>query len=196
MNEQVWWYLARASGLVSWALVTAAVSWGLALSGRLLGTTPRPAWLLDLHRFLGALALTFTGVHLAALAADSYVQFSPADLLIPLAATWRPAALAWGIVALYLLAAVEITSLLQRRLPRAAWRRLHMTSPVLFALATTHAFAAGHEAGNPLLQWAALIAGGLVVFLLAYRMLTRRRAATVRVLSDHRPARRQPAQTS
>jgi len=34
------------------------------------------------------------------------VHFGPAQLLIPLASAWRPGAVAWGIVAFYLLVAV------------------------------------------------------------------------------------------
>jgi hypothetical protein len=63
MSSQVFWFTARASGIVAWGLAAASVVWGLALSTRLLGRRPRPAWLLDLHRYLGGLALAFTGVH-------------------------------------------------------------------------------------------------------------------------------------
>ena len=60
MTSQITWYAARASGIVAWALAAASVVWGLALSTRALGRTPRPAWLFDLHRFLGGIALAFT----------------------------------------------------------------------------------------------------------------------------------------
>lgn len=60
MSSQVFWFAARASGIVAWALAASSVVWGLALSSRVLGRRPRPAWLFDLHRFLGGLALVFT----------------------------------------------------------------------------------------------------------------------------------------
>ena len=69
------WYVARAAGLVSWALLAAATLWGLALSTRALGDRPRANWLLDMHRWLGGTALAFTGVHVIALLADQYVHF-------------------------------------------------------------------------------------------------------------------------
>ena len=34
MTSQLWWYLARAAGIVSWALVAISVCWGLLLAGR------------------------------------------------------------------------------------------------------------------------------------------------------------------
>ena len=76
MSSQIFWYAARASGIVAWALAAAPVAWGLALSTRVLRPRPRPAWLFDLHRFLGAVTLSFTGVDVLAVVADSYVHFS------------------------------------------------------------------------------------------------------------------------
>ena len=128
MNPQLWWQVARAGGLVAYGLLAASTIWGLAVSTRLLGRWPAPGWTLDLHRYLGGLAVAFTGIHLAALLLDSYIQFDLLDLLVPLASTWRPGAVAWGVVALYLLVAVQATSLARRRLPHRLWRRVHLAA--------------------------------------------------------------------
>ena len=53
MSEQVWWYLTRASGIVAWLMLTASVIWGIVLSTKAFPEQRRPAWLLDLHRWLG-----------------------------------------------------------------------------------------------------------------------------------------------
>lgn len=180
MNPQLFWYMARASGIVAWAMLSLGALWGVVLSTRLVGKRATPAWLLDLHRFFGAASVAFVAVHLAGLVADSYLHFGPAELLMPLASAWRPVAVAWGVVSLYLLLAVEITSLLRRHLPNRLWRRVHMTSFPLWVFSTIHLFAAGSDADNPLLQWAALGVTLAVVF-----------AGTVRLLSpkpDRRPA--------
>jgi hypothetical protein len=84
------------------------------LSTKVTGKRPRPNWTLDLHRFLGGLALVFTAVHVLAIIADSYVSFGLTQVLVPLTSTWHPVAVAWGIEGLYLLAAVEVTSLLRK----------------------------------------------------------------------------------
>jgi predicted ferric reductase len=75
LNSQLSWYAARASGLVAWAIVTLSILWGLALSTRLLRRKGVPAWLLDLHKFLGTLSIVFVAVHVAALVADNFVYF-------------------------------------------------------------------------------------------------------------------------
>jgi len=187
VTSQLWWYVARASGLVAWGLVTATVVWGLAVSSRILAGRPRPAWTLDLHRHLAGLSVAFTGVHMGGLVADGYVHFGTAELLVPLASRWHPVAVAWGVVGLYLLVAVQGTSLAMRRLPKRAWRAVHRTAVALYLLGTVHALAAGSEAGNPAVRWFALGSLGLVAFLLAFRLLTRERARPSRPLDLPEP---------
>jgi DMSO/TMAO reductase YedYZ heme-binding membrane subunit len=156
-------------------------------------SSPAPAWLLDLHRFLGATAVVLTGVHLAGLVADSYTHFGPTDLLVPFASHWRPVAVAWGVVALYLLAAVEITSLFMRRIPRKWWRAVHSSSFALFVITGVHAFTAGADRANALVQLSALFMATLFVFLVAYRRLAPRRG---RQAARQRQQPSQPKQPS
>ena len=182
-------------------LVSASLVWGLALSTRLLGSKPPPAWLLDLHRALGGLAVIFTGVHLAGLVGDTYVHFGPAQLFVPLASRWHPVAVAWGVVGLYFLIAIELTSLAMRRLPKRFWRRIHHTSAVLYVVATVHMFAAGTDRHNAALQVAALASVAMVLFLTIVRVLSpravliaKRREARGRIV-EHRPVPRAPVRS-
>jgi len=144
-HAHTWWYLARAGGLVAWALLSASVLWGLCLSTRVFARSVSAKWLTDLHRFLGGSALLFTGMHVATLVADSYVHFGAKEVFVPFASTWRPAAVAWGVIAFWILLAVEATSLLMKYLPRRLWHAIHLSSFVLFFAATTHAVTAGTD---------------------------------------------------
>ena len=177
MNNQIFWYTARSSGIVAWGMLSISVLVGVVLSTRLLGKRAAPAWLLDLHRFLGGAACTFVAIHIAGLVADNYLHFGPSEILVPLASKWHPVAVAWGVVSLYLLVAIEATSLLKRRLPSKLWRKVHMTSFVLWVLSTVHGYSAGTDAGNRIYQWTGVLIGLAVVY-----------AGTVRVLSP-RPDR-------
>jgi predicted ferric reductase len=173
--EHLWWYVARASGIVSWALLTLSILWGFFLSTRVLEGRPRPAWLLDLHRFLGGLSVIFVGVHLVGLYLDQFIGFTVGDLFVPFASAYEPGALALGIVALYLLLAVEVTSLAMPRLPRAAWRWIHRASYVLFASATLHSLLVGTDARTSVALWFAGIGVSEVAFLVIVRVLLRGR---------------------
>ena len=171
MNGQLWWYVARAGGIVAWVLLAASVLWGLALSTKALGNRPRPNWQLDLHRFLGGLGLVFTGIHVAALVLDSYVDFGLTQILVPFTSSYRPTAVAWGVVSFQLLVAVEVTSLLRRNIPKRAWRLVHFASFPLYVAATVHGLTAGTDSGNRLLvlgMWLSVAAvAGLTVLRIA-----------------------------
>jgi len=174
-SSQLTWYVARSSGIVAWALLTAGIVWGLALSTRLVRGRGASARLLDVHTFLGSLAVVFIAIHLLALWADTFVYFGPRELFVPMASTWRPGAVAWGIVAMYLLVAVQVTSWLRRHMPRRVWHTIHLTSIPLFVLATVHGFTAGADRSNALMQWGAFVGTLLVVWLLMLRVIAPRR---------------------
>lgn len=183
MSSQLWWYTARAGGIVAWALLAASVVWGLLLSTRLRPGGVAPAWLLDLHRYLGGLATIFVGVHVVGIMLDSYVHFGLADVLVPFASSWHPNWVAWGIVSMYLLLAVELTSLARRRLPPRLWRRIHVLSLPLFAFSTVHFVGTGTDAGNPF----ALL--GIAITVLAVVALLIRRVGRSRSVPARRPVR-------
>lgn len=172
MNEHAWWYAARATGFVAWGLVTLAVIAGLLLSTRLAKRRPTPAWTLDLHRFLGGAAVVAVLLHLAGLVADNYVDFGAADVLVPFASSWKPGAVALGVVALYLLVAVQGSSMLMRRLPRRYWRAIHLTSFVAFWASTFHLQLAGTDAANSVARWTVNLAMVAVLFLTFMRVLS------------------------
>ncbi len=170
MNEQVWWYTARAAGIVAWFMLSASVIWGVILSTRAFPSRRRPAWLLDLHRWLAALTLGFVGLHIAALVADSYTHFDLADVVIPLASEWRPVATALGVVAMWLLIVVQVTSLAMRRLPRRIWHAIHLASYVTFWMVSLHAALAGSDRANRLYQASAVAAVVAVAWATVYRL--------------------------
>lgn len=183
MSEQTWWFLARSTGIVAFAAVTAAVIVGLLISTRVAGNRPRPAWSLDLHRMLGGIALVMVVLHLLGLFLDSYVEFGVVDLLVPLASDWKPIAVAAGILGLYLLTAVQLSSLAMKRLPRKLWRVVHYAGFAAFWLAAVHGASAGTDAAHPAYVGGSIAAIVLVLFLTVYRalrprwLLKRQRAA-------------------
>lgn len=182
MTGSLWWYVARAGGLVAWGLVVASCAWGLLHALRAFGRRPSPSWMLSTHRYLSALALVFVGVHVIALLADSYVQFSLAEVLVPMVSSWHPVAVAWGIVALYLLVAVEVTSLVRARLSPTVWRSVHLLSYVVLALATVHLVTAGTDASELLPTTSVVVVGVATVFgaamLLTWRSAPKERLPT------------------
>lgn len=168
LDPRMWWFLSRSSGITAWVVLTALTILGILLSSRMLRPVDRPAWLLAVHRWLGALFVVTVVVHMSALVLDSYVEFGAAELLVPMASSWRPGAVAFGILGLYYGMLVEVSSLLMRKLSRSVWRGIHYTSYVSYALVTVHAFAAGSDAMRlaVLVPMIALITAAVVLFAL------------------------------
>jgi predicted ferric reductase len=173
MNKQLWWYIARSGGIVAWGLLAGSVLWGLALSTKVLRGRPRPNWILDLHRFLGGLALLFTGVHVLGLMLHSFgsIRFGFVEVLVPFTSSaYHPVAVAWGVIAFYMLVAVELTSLARKKLSKRAWRLTHYLSFPLFLLTTVHALSAGTDRSTLLLRWSVIVVCAAVTGLTFVRL--------------------------
>jgi DMSO/TMAO reductase YedYZ heme-binding membrane subunit len=170
VSNELWWYVARAGGITAWSLATASVALGT-IMGAILVRKPGRAWQLDLHRFLGAATVVFVAIHVVGLLSDSVVPFDLTAVAVPLAATWHPVAVAWGVVAMWLLVAVELTSLVRDRLPNRLWHRIHVSSYAVFALGTVHALASGTDASGDLAAWVALTVSTVVGVLVFARLL-------------------------
>jgi len=178
--SHAWWYLSRASGIVAWSLLAASVIWGLFLATRVFDRTPSPKWFTDLHRFLGGTAVVFVAIHVGTILSDSYVHFGAADVLVPFASKWHPVAVAWGIVAMWLLTAVEISSLAMRFLPRRAWHAIHLSSYAVFVSATVHAVAAGPDTRTQQFELALSAIIAVIGLLTLVRVATRKSKGSAR----------------
>ncbi len=180
----VWWYLARSTGLVAAVLLALSLVWGVLLSTQLLKPVKRPAWVLDLHRWLGGLTVAFVILHLVGLMADSYVEFTLESILVPFASSWRPVAVTWGVAGLYLLAIVQFTSWspIRSRLGRRTWHAIHLLSFPLLWVVAMHSGAAGTDVGNPLYTVAMFALVGVTMWVVVFRILagTGRRTPTSR----------------
>lgn len=161
------WLGIRASGVTAWGLLTAVVVWGILLKTQVLGRLAPPMRLLDLHRWLGAIALAFLALHLGLLLVDPAVHFTIAQILVPGLAPWQTTAVALGSIAFWLLIPVSFLGRIRARLGRAGNRwfsRAHLLAYAAWPLATAHYVLAGTDA---LAEWSIgiLFAGTALVVL-------------------------------
>ena len=108
MNDKMAWYVSRSSGWVAFALLAITVVWGILGITKVIERKGLPRWMMDLHKYVALLTLVFTGVHLAALVADNFVHIAWREILVPYALDWKPGAVTFGIVALYVLLVVQV----------------------------------------------------------------------------------------
>jgi sulfoxide reductase heme-binding subunit YedZ len=177
------WYIARAGGIVAFALLTASVVVGLLLSGRPASKRWPKFALEDVHRFLGILTGIFIAVHALGLLVDNYLPFSIADLVVPGAAPYRSLATALGVVAAELLGALAITNHYRRRIPHTLWRKAHSLNFAVWLLALAHGIFAGTDSGS---TWAMTLYALSVATVAGLTYLRIERARTPR---PARPAR-------
>jgi predicted ferric reductase len=181
-HAPVAWYVARAAGLVAFGLLTLSVWLGLAMSTRLLGNT-KQKMLFGWHQTLAWTGLSMLALHAGALLFDPTLHFGLPSVLVPFASTWKPTAVAAGVVAGWLTLMLAASFRMRKRIGQKGWRRLHYASFAAFFLALGHALASGTDlkgGGGPLL---AALAAGPVIWLTIYRILmprTTAKAAAVR----------------
>jgi methionine sulfoxide reductase heme-binding subunit len=149
-SSPVDWYAARAGGVVAYVLLSAVVSLGLTMAGKKrMKRWPRFA-LEDVHRFGGLLVGTFVVLHVATIAIDSWLPFSPAALVFPLVSRYKPLWTGLGIVAAELLLALAVTNHYRnRRLSYEFWRKAHYLNFAVWGAATLHGLGTGTDRSAP-----------------------------------------------
>jgi predicted ferric reductase len=130
---------------VSLVLLTVSVLLGLLVAGRF--TNQRwPRFLtLGLHRNVSLLVLVFLALHIGATVLDTYTSISLAAAFVPFASRYKPLWLSLGAVALDLLIAVIVTSLVRDRLGYRAWRRVHWLVYACWPVAVVHGLGIGTD---------------------------------------------------
>lgn len=158
------WYFTRGSGALSLILLTAVFA---------LGTPTLLSWghrhmpravVLLLHRNLSLLVCVFLFLHIASTVVDGFAPIGWLDAILPFRSGYRPIWLGLGAVAVDLLLAVIITSLLRVRLGYDAWRRVHMLSYAMWPIAMLHGLGTGSDTRAPWMWW---VDGGCAVIVLA-----------------------------
>jgi DMSO/TMAO reductase YedYZ heme-binding membrane subunit len=171
VNDKIWWYLSRSSGIVALVLLVGTVVWGILLSTRVLKPHDRPAWLLDMHKWLGGSAMVMTVLHMLGLYLDGYIDYGFTELLVPGTSEYRPLAVAIGVLSFYVLVAVQMTSYFRTRLSKRTWRSVHMLSYGLVWGAAIHAGMAGTDVVNRAYQVVALVLTVIAVSATVVRVL-------------------------
>ena len=149
------WYLMRATGVVALLLLTISLALGIATSNRWRPPGSRLFVTTTIHRNASLLAVAFLALHVLTAVIDP-------DAAVRLAAVVLPGsslALTAGALALDLVAALTLTSLLRRRMRHATWRAIHWSAYAAWPLALAHGLAMGSDNGT---WWANAVTVGCV----------------------------------
>ena len=139
------WYATRATGLVTLLLLTVSVLLGILTAGRF-STQRWPRFLSQgLHRNISLLVLVFLTLHVGTTVIDTYTSIPLTAAFIPFASSYKAAWLSLGAVALDMLIALIVTSLLRARIGHRAWRRVHWLAYACWPVAVAHGLGTGTD---------------------------------------------------
>lgn len=145
-SSTAYWYLTRATGVVSLLLLTLVVVLGVVDVSRI-ASPSWPRFVVDgIHRQASLLALVFLGLHILTSVLDTYAPISLVDAVIPFHSAYRPLWLGLGAAAFDLLLAVLVTSLLRVRVGARNWRVIHWLAYACWPLAVVHGLGTGSDA--------------------------------------------------
>lgn len=172
MNAQALWYLSRATGLVSFVVLSLVVVLGATLSrrGRLPGL-PRFAG-VGLHRNASLFAVVLLVVHIVTAIADPYVSIGWLAAVVPFTSGYEPLWLGLGAFAMDLALVVVVTSLLRFRIGIKAWRAVHWLAYAAWPVAAIHGIGAAADLRSGALLAVALGVIATVATTVARRAVT------------------------
>lgn len=173
------WYAARASGVAAYVVLSVVVCLGLTLGGKAQSRRWPRFSVEEIHRFGGLLVGSLIGIHVLAIAADSFLPFSLTQLIVPFTSAYRPLWTGLGIAAAELLLALAITNHYRKRLPYRFWRTAHYLNFAVWGFASLHGLMSGTDRGAP---WLAILYGvsvASVLMLLVWRFGGPRRTTRI-----------------
>ena len=157
------WLSGRALGISAYLALTALVLVGIWTRHpwRQRMAVLHPEARLRLHAALATASVALVGGHLAFLASDKYAGVGWVGALVPFEATYRPVAVAFGVVAMLYMVLLTATARLAGRWGARHWHLYHHLAVLAFASAWIHGVRAGTD--TPTLRWLYVATGALVV---------------------------------
>ena len=172
MNSTYLWYATRASGIVALILLTLTMVLGLATTSRARARHWPGFAQQEFHRRVSILAVVFLALHVLTSILDTYVHIGWLAIVVPFSSPYSPFWVGLGAIALDLMLAVFVSSLLRSHLKPATWRGIHWLAYGSWPIALAHTFGLGTDSGE---HW--VIAVGVLCVLsvglaLAWRVRT------------------------
>ena len=148
MSSTSLWYATRATGIVALVLLTLTMVLGLATTNR----TRARHWpgfaQQELHRRISMLAVVFVAIHVLTSVLDTFVHIGWLAIIVPFTSPYSRFWVGMGTVALDLMGAVFVSSLLRSRVKPSTWRAIHWLAYGSWPVAVAHTFGMGTDAGE------------------------------------------------
>jgi len=145
LNDTVLWYTTRGAGAVSLVLLSAVVVLGV-LSSLRFEVSSWPRFLTTgLHRNIALTAIVFLALHIVTAVVDPFTHLGWLAAVVPFSSYYRTFWLGLGVIAIELLIAITVTSLVRGMIGHSAWRAIHWLSYGSWPIAVLHGFGTGTD---------------------------------------------------
>jgi sulfoxide reductase heme-binding subunit YedZ len=180
MNSTALWYATRATGLMALVLLTLTMVFGLTTTTRARARNWPGFAQQEMHRRISILSVVFLGLHVLTSVMDTFVNIPLAAVVIPFTSKYQGFWVGLGAVALDLMIAVFVTSLLRERMRPAIWRAVHWLAYLSWPVALAHTFGMGTDAGEGWVIVLGIVCGLSVAAALGWRLRAASRQASAR----------------
>jgi methionine sulfoxide reductase heme-binding subunit len=176
MNSTYLWYATRASGLVSLILLTLTMVLGLATTSRARARNWPGFAQQEIHRRISIMAVVFVAIHVITSILDTYVHIGWFAIVVPFTSSYSGFWVGLGTIALDLMVAVFLSSLLRAHLKPGTWRGIHWLAYASWPVALAHTFGMGTDSRE---HWVIAL-GALCVLSVGLALVWRLRASAKR----------------
>jgi len=180
MNSTALWYATRATGLMALVLLTLTMVFGMTTTTRARARNWPGFAQQEMHRRISILSVVFVGLHVLTSVMDTFVNIPLAAVVIPFTSKYQGFWVGVGAIALDLMIAVFVTSLLRERMRPATWRAVHWLAYLSWPVALAHTFGMGTDAGEGWVIVLGIVCGLSVAAALGWRLRAASRQASAR----------------
>ncbi|HRC62999.1 MAG TPA: ferric reductase-like transmembrane domain-containing protein [Dehalococcoidia bacterium] len=178
------WWASRAFGFVSYVALWLSMFTGVLLSTQRLPKQLDRKVLFELHQQWTLAAVIATALHVLAVVTHPEAGVGLAGALVPYASNELTGPVALGVLALWGLGLVAVSSWLRSRISSTTWRLIHTVAFGAFLVALAHSVTAGSDSAALAVQWLYALTGstlaGAIVLRVASALMGRSRAAVRR----------------
>lgn len=144
-NDNRFWAIERASGFIGYELLCLTAILGVSMTNKMWDRLKLRKIVNQIHQHTALLVFPFVFLHLWGIYSDNKVPFGLSQILIPFQSTYSPVAVSLGILSLYILIVVSVSSYFRARIGNKMWRGIHTLSFVMFLSVSVHGFTAGTD---------------------------------------------------
>jgi DMSO/TMAO reductase YedYZ heme-binding membrane subunit len=180
MNSTALWYATRATGLMALVLLTLTMVLGITTTTRAKARNWPGFAQQEMHRRISILSVVFLGLHVVTSVLDTFVNISWVAIVIPFTSKYSGFWVGVGAIALDVMLAVFVTSLLRERMRPATWRAVHWLAYLSWPVAMAHTFGMGTDSGEGWVIALGVLCGLSVAVALGWRLRVSSRQASAR----------------